>query len=61
MYKCNHCGCEFSEPDTWEEDRGECWGSRAYEKMCGCPMCSSGDFDEYNEDEEESEEENERL
>ena len=50
MYKCISCGEVFEEPAEWEESRGECFGSPAYEKCCGCPYCSSG-FEEYNEEE----------
>ena len=47
MLKCLECGKVFedSEISHWKEDRGECFGERAYEKMCGCPYCR-GNFTE---------------
>lgn len=57
LYRCNDCGHEFEIPDTWEEYRGEFWGMPAYERVSGCPMCQSGDYDEVVDDpaDEESE------
>jgi len=51
MFICEDCGAIFEEPDVWEEYRGECHGSPAYEKMCGCPYCRGG-FSEYCGDDE---------
>ena len=45
MYRCYDCGCEFDFPATWEEDRGECWGTRCTETVSGCPNCR-GDYEE---------------
>lgn len=45
MYKCVDCGTVFYHPTTWEEDRGEFWGSRCSEIMSGCPYCK-GDYEE---------------
>ena len=56
MWKCNECGCIFETPKVWKEDRGECWGTRAYETMYGCPVCESSDYDEYTGENEEDEE-----
>lgn len=41
MYKCMECGHLFEEGEqkTWEEERGEFWGSPASETMSGCPVC----------------------
>ena len=47
MYKCVECGNLFEEGEqvTWEEDRGEFWGSPCIERMSGCPICG-GDYEE---------------
>ena len=49
MFKCADCGLIFDESEIaeWQEERGEFWGMPAYEKMCGCPQCHSGDIDEF--------------
>ena len=49
-YICRDCGHIFEEGEQaiWEEDRGEWWGQRAWEKMCGCPKCC-GDYEEAKE------------
>lgn len=41
MFICEECGHIFdqSEVDTWEENRGECWGVPCTEKLSGCPNC----------------------
>lgn len=46
-YKCDECGHIFEEGEqkTWEENIGECWGSPAYERNCGCPICE-GTFEQ---------------
>ena len=46
MYKCLECGHLFEEGEqtSWEEDRGEYWGSPCSEKMYGCPNCR-GNFE----------------
>lgn len=51
-YRCNDCRFEFDEPARWQEERGEFWGSPAYETCYGCPNCYSGDVEEIKEDEE---------
>ena len=45
MYICLECGRIFSEPAKWKEDRGEYFGSPAYEEWWGCPNCH-GDYAE---------------
>lgn len=47
-YKCNDCGAEFDEPDSYRECMGECWGQPAYETFYICPVCKSEDFEEVN-------------
>ena len=42
MWICENCGKIMDEPDTWDEDRGECFGFPAYETMWGC-NCASPD------------------
>jgi hypothetical protein len=46
-YKCLECGHIFEEGEeaTWEEDRGEYWGTPCTETVCGCPLCK-GDYEE---------------
>lgn len=59
MYKCEHCGRVFDEPDIRHD---------TYESYCGvgslfpdshgydynvCPHCGSEDFDEFYEEEED--------
>lgn len=46
-YKCLECGEIFEEYEIkkWEEYRGDCHGTPAYETMVGCPHCG-GDFEE---------------
>jgi hypothetical protein len=41
MFACLECGHIFSEDDvaTWEESRGEYWGTPCYEEVNGCPKC----------------------
>ncbi len=53
-YKCLECGLVFDEVDLafWNEDRGEFWGERCYERMSGCPDCHSSDLEEVKDDEE---------
>lgn len=46
MYKCNDCGAEFDEPESYSECVGEFWGMPAYEEFGQCPMCKSDDYDE---------------
>ena len=48
MYKCYECDAVFEEPKTWEEDRGEFWGTPCTEKVSGCPKCRQayGEVDE---------------
>ena len=42
---CIDCGHLFDEDDiaTWEESRGEYWGSECSESVSGCPRCN-GDY-----------------
>lgn len=57
MLRCNDCGAEFYEPDTWrvsENLDGEN-GWWTYTVAC-CPRCGSQDFEEITEDEEEDDE-----
>ena len=56
--KCEDCGEIFEEEDlaSWQEDRGEFWGSKCFETMTGCPHCYSGDVVEYFEEDEDDEE-----
>ena len=42
MYKCLECGHIFDEPKSWNESRGEFWGSSCSETLCGCPHCEGG-------------------
>ena len=41
MYKCLECGNLFEEGEqaTWQESRGEFWGSICNETLSGCPVC----------------------
>lgn len=55
MFRCLDCGREFETPARWEENRGECFGYPAYEKMTGCPYCEGG-YEEIPENEESEEE-----
>ena len=59
MLKCEECERTFEENElaTWNEDRGEFWGSRCFETMQGCPYCFGGAVVEYNGDDEEGEDE----
>lgn len=56
-YKCYDCEAVFEEDEiaTWQESRGEFWGSPCYETMTGCPFCFSGNIEEYNEEDDEEE------
>jgi ferredoxin len=44
--KCLKCGHLFDECEivSWQEDRGEFWGSPCTETMYGCPLCK-GDYE----------------
>lgn len=44
MYKCEDCGHIFPTPKRVEEDRGEFWGTPAYETVYYCPRCESEAF-----------------
>lgn len=59
MLKCEDCGAIFEEDElaTWQESRGEFWGSSCYETMQGCPHCFSGAVEEYDGEDEEGEDE----
>lgn len=54
--KCYNCGMIFDEDNIVyeEEDRGECWGVRSYEKIACSPCCGCS-FEEVDEDEEDDE------
>ncbi len=58
-YKCLNCGEIFHEDDagTYQESRGEFWGTPCNESMMCCPSCRSDDLDEYDEEEEGEEDE----
>lgn len=58
MYICLDCDVEFEEPAQWQEFRGECHGSPAYETMYGCPYCK-GSFDVVEDEDEIEEDEDE--
>ena len=49
-YKCNDCGFEFDEAESYEERVGEFWGQPAYETFYICPRCKSDDFEEIREE-----------
>ena len=54
MLRCNECGYEFTEPDTYRELIGEFWGFPAYQDFGCCPECRSDDYEEvYDEEEDE--------
>lgn len=57
MYKCLDCGLEFDTPAVIEEDRGEFWGVRCYEKLQVCPCCHESCFREKRDEDEDYEEE----
>lgn len=52
VYRCNECGRTFDELASWDEDRGEFWGEKCYERMSGCPYCFGGDVELIDDDEE---------
>lgn len=56
MYKCNCCGREFDEPDSYEENMGDFHGMPAYQTFYICPYCKDDDFEEVEEVEEGEEE-----
>lgn len=57
MFKCFNCGAIFDYPKFVREDRGEFWGSPAYETVSYCPCCGDEDYDEYYDNDEDEEEE----
>lgn len=59
-YICIDCGREFDDPEVWEEDRGEFWGTPCTETVYGCPYCH-GDYEEIKETEEDEEEEDDEC
>lgn len=63
MMICLDCQRTFADDElaTWQEDRGEFWGQRAYETMWGCPYCSGTAVEDYDEwlKEQEAEEDDE--
>jgi len=55
MYKCEECEAIFEEPKKYSEDctpSGEFEGGNFMKNYKGCPYCR-GNFDEYEEGEEE--------
>ena len=40
LFVCLECGEIFSDPISWSEDRGECFGFPSYEKFSGSPCCN---------------------
>lgn len=44
MYHCIDCDRDFDEPAQYQEYRGECHGTPAYETVYACPICG-GDFE----------------
>ncbi len=52
MFKCNECGAEFYEPDTYRDWIGDFWGIPAYEEFAICPVCKSEDFEEVDDNED---------
>ena len=58
-YWCDHCGAIIDEEDVahWEEDRGEFWGQRCFERLSGCPNCFNGLEDYTGQDREGENEE----
>lgn len=53
MWICNDCGCEFEEPKTVNDYRGEFWGVPCYEALSECPNCGSDDIEEDDESDDE--------
>ncbi len=52
MFVCEDCGAEFEKPDTMYDPR-----PIGFERFSVCPCCSSTNFDEadeYNEEDEEA-------
>lgn len=45
-YYCTNCGtwCHPDEICTVDENRGECFGFPAKERICFCPFCGSDDL-----------------
>ena len=39
MFVCCECRNVFSDPISWMEDRGECFGFPSYEQLSGSPCC----------------------
>lgn len=48
MFRCEDCGAVFEFPKAVQEDRGEFWGTPAFETMYYCPECDSECYDEYD-------------
>ena len=48
-YKCNECGFEFDEAESYDERVGEFWGQPAYEEELICPHCKSSDIEDAEE------------
>ena len=48
-FVCLHCSHLFDEDDiaTWQEGRGEYWGSPCSETVGGCPQCGEGYVETY--------------
>ena len=49
MYKCQDCGREFEEPETYSERRPV-----GYESFDCCPHCGRRDYEEICEEEEDA-------
>ena len=63
LYRCNDCGAIFENPKEWIEyhNVGGLRDGWYKEPMSGCPVCYSGDFDEYREEDEDEDEISKRL
>ena len=42
MFVCLHCGKIFEEPESYVENRGECFGFPSFETWSGSPCCAGG-------------------
>ncbi len=50
-YRCLNCDTEFDDCDAdyIDEDRGECWGRIAYQRVRACPCCRNTEIEELKE------------
>lgn len=55
VYICINCGEIFDYGDAIKrsENVGDFWGSPAYMSYDACPYCSSGELQDYEEEDEE--------